>query len=173
MAIFTATTHSTAETFQLGQRLGQNIQAGQVIALHGDLGAGKTVLTQGLAHGLGITARVTSPTFTLVSEYLCPNGGWLIHIDCYRLGGSPQQDGSLEAAFFGMEEILDRTDAIVVIEWAERVAALLPSDSLQVTLSYNQATPEERQIVFTAYGPQSAQVVEQMQGKKELTEIER
>lgn len=165
MLTFTTTTHSTAETFQVGQQLGQSVQAGQVIALHGDLGAGKTVLTQGLANGLGITARVTSPTFTLVGEYAQPNGEWLIHIDCYRLGSPTQEDGSQEAAFFGLEEILDRTDAIIVIEWAERVAALLPPDYLQITLSYHPTTLEERQIVFTAYGPQSTQVVEQMQRK--------
>lgn len=165
MLTFATTTHSTAETFQLGQQLGQIVQTGQVIALHGDLGAGKTVLTQGLANGLGITARVTSPTFTLVSEYLRPNGQWLIHTDCYRLGSPTQEDGALEAAFFGMEELLDRTDAIVVIEWAERVVSLLPPDYLQITLRYDQATPEERQIGFTAHGPQSAQVVKQMQEK--------
>jgi len=165
MLTFTTTTASAAETFQLGQQLGQCLSSGQVIALHGDLGAGKTILTQGLAAGLGITARVTSPPFTLVNEYPLPNGSWLLHIDCYRLGSPTQEDGALEAAFFGMEEILDRTDAIVVIEWAERVAALLPPDYLQITLSYHPTTPEERQIVFTAHGPQSALVVEQMQAK--------
>lgn len=165
MGTFTTTTHSAVETFQLGQQLGQLLRAGQVIALHGDLGAGKTVLTQGLAYGLGITARVTSPTFTLVGEYARPGGGWLIHTDCYRLGNTTQEDGSLEAAFFGMEEMLDRADAIVVIEWAERIASLLPADHLQVSLSYDQATPEERQIIFTAHGPQSVQVITQLQEK--------
>ncbi len=165
MLTFTTITHSAAETFQLGQQLGQSVQAGQVIALHGDLGAGKTVLTQGLANGLGITARVTSPTFTLVGEYPRPAGGWLIHTDCYRLGSPTQADGSLEAAFLGMEELLDRTDAVVVIEWAERVATLLPPDYLQITLSYDPARPEARQIVFTAHGPQSGQVVAQMRRK--------
>lgn len=162
MLTFTTTTHAAAETFQLGQQLGQRVHSGQVIALHGDLGAGKTVLTQGLANGLGITARVTSPTFTLVGEYQRPNGDWLIHIDCYRLGSPTQEDGALEAAFFGMEEILDRSDAIVVIEWAERIAPLLPVDYLQINLSYDQATPEDRQLTFIAHGPQSAEVMEQM-----------
>lgn len=163
MLTFTTITHSATETFQLGQYLGQIVQRGQVIALHGDLGAGKTVLTQGLANGLGITARVTSPTFTLVGEYPRPGGGWLIHTDCYRLGSPTQEDGALEAAFFGMEEMLDRPDAIVVIEWAERIASLLPADSLQISLTYEPATPEERQIVFTAHGPQSQGVVNQLQ----------
>jgi tRNA threonylcarbamoyladenosine biosynthesis protein TsaE len=167
MLTFTTITHSAAETFQLGQHLGQIVQRGQVIALHGDLGAGKTVLTQGLANGLGITARVTSPTFTLVSEYPRPGGGWLIHTDCYRLGSPTQADGALEAAFFGMEEMLDRPDAIVVIEWAERIASLLPADHLQISLTYEPATPEERQIVFTAHGPQSIQLLTQVQEKRQ------
>lgn len=167
MLTFTTITHSAAETFQIGQHLGQTVQRGQVIALHGDLGAGKTVLTQGLANGLGITARVTSPTFTLVGEYPRPGGGWLIHTDCYRLGSPTQEDGALEAAFFGMEEMLDRPDAIVVIEWAERIASLLPADSLQISLSYEPATPEARQLVFTAHGPQSIQLLTQVQEKRQ------
>lgn len=159
----TTITHSATETFHLGQQLGQTVQAGQVIALHGDLGAGKTVLTQGMANGMGITARVTSPTFTLVSEYLCRNGNWLIHIDCYRLGSPTGDDGALEAAFFGLEEILERPDAIVVIEWAERVASLLPPDQLQIRLLPDVTAPEQRQIHFMAHGPQSVQVIEQLQ----------
>ncbi len=158
-ATYTIETVSAAATFALGQRLGQHLRSGQVIALHGDLGAGKTVLTQGLAVGLGITARVTSPTFTLVSEYVRPAGDLLIHIDCYRLGSPTQTDGTQEATFFGLEEIVDRTDAIVIIEWAERVASLLPSDYLEITLRYDNATPEHRQIRFLAHGPLSATVI--------------
>lgn len=171
MLTFTTTTASAAETFRLGQQLGRLLSSGRVVALHGELGAGKTVLTQGLAAGLGITARVTSPTFTLVSEYARANGDWLIHIDCYRLGTPDAEDGALEAAFFGMEEILDRPDAIVIIEWAARIASLLPPDHLQITLWYAQATPDARQVQLTAHGPQSAQVIEQLQEK--VKEIER
>ena len=165
MATYTTTTHSSTETFALGQRLGQALESGQVVALHGDLGAGKTVLTQGIAAGLGITNRVTSPTFTLVSEYRRANGDLLIHIDCYRLGSPTQADGASEALAFGLDEIVDRTDAIVVIEWAERVATLLPADHLQVALSYTSETPEQRQFMFTAHGSKSAVVVEQLQRK--------
>ena len=78
MTTYTTTTHSSTETFALGQRLGRALESGQVVALHGDLGAGKTVLTQGIALGLGITTRVTSPTFTLVSEYQRANGEQLM-----------------------------------------------------------------------------------------------
>lgn len=156
---YTLQTASAATTFALGQRLALHLRSGQVIALHGDLGAGKTVLTQGIAAALGITARVTSPTFTLVSEYTRPDGDLLIHIDCYRLGSPTQTDGSLEAAFFGLDEIVERTDAIVIIEWAELVASLLPSDYLEITLRYDGVMPEHRQIDFLAHGPLSAAVI--------------
>lgn len=157
---YTISTHSAAETFSLGQHLGTLLQSGQVVALQGDLGAGKTVLSQGIAYGLGITARVTSPTFTLVSEYTRPDGDFLIHIDCYRLGSPTQADGALEAVFFGLEEIVDRNDAVVLIEWAERVATLLPPDHLQIILHADPAAPDQRQIQFIAHGPQSATIVE-------------
>lgn len=104
--------HSPAETQALGESWGREAPAGLVIALSGDLGAGKTQLVKGLARGLGITARVHSPTFTLVNEY---RGGRcrLFHLDLYRLE-TPEQ---IVAA--GLEEYLE-PDGVAVIEWAER-----------------------------------------------------
>ncbi|MBX3013852.1 MAG: tRNA (adenosine(37)-N6)-threonylcarbamoyltransferase complex ATPase subunit type 1 TsaE [Caldilineaceae bacterium] len=162
MVTYQTETTTPAATFALGQQLGQWLVAGQMIALHGELGAGKTLLTQGIAAGLGIQQRVTSPTFTLVSEYARPNRERLIHMDSYRLGSPTAQDGALEAAFLGLEEILDQPDAIVIIEWAERVASLLPADHLSITLTYAPETPEKRQIYFQAYGPLSARLLEQL-----------
>ena len=105
--------HSPAETEALGERLGRAAQHGWVIGLTGDLGAGKTQLVKGLARGLGITARVHSPTFTLVNEY---GGGRLklFHLDLYRLESS----GQILAA--GLEEFL-QPDGVAEIEWAERI----------------------------------------------------
>lgn len=163
MLTFTTTTHSADETFQFGQQLGQAVQSGQVIALHGDLGAGKTVLTQGLANALGITARVTSPTFTLVNEYARMDGRWLIHIDCYRFGNLPQDDSALEATFAGVAEMLDRLDAIVIIEWAERIATLLPPDYLQIDLAYTSEKPATRHITCTAHGEKSIALLTRIQ----------
>lgn len=154
--------HSPTETFLLGQQLGSLLHPPQLIALHGDLGAGKTALTQGIAAGLGITARVTSPTFILINRYPIPQGGELIHIDCYRLGET-RTDPTLEAAALGLEEILADEQAIVVIEWAERVADLLPDDRLQLTLSHVAHSEEARQIVFAASGLQSSQLLQQLQ----------
>lgn len=106
--------HSAAETESLGEEWGREAQRGLVIALSGDLGAGKTQLVRGVARGLGITTRVHSPTFTLVNEYV---GGRLrlFHLDLYRLE-TPQQ---LQDA--GIIEFL-KPEGVAIIEWAERIA---------------------------------------------------
>ena len=105
---------SPSETESLGERWGREAARGFVIALSGDLGAGKTQLVKGLARGLGVTSRVHSPTFTLVNEY---TGGRLrlFHLDLYRLETTGQILGA------GLEEYL-QPDGVAVIEWAERMA---------------------------------------------------
>src|SRR5439155_6213698 len=136
--------HSPAETESLGERWGRAAQRGLVLGLTGDLGAGKTQLVKGLARGLGITARVHSPTFTLVNEY---GGGRLrlFHLDLYRLETREQ----IIAA--GLEEYL-QPDGVTVIEWAERwfgkvsgVRCQVPGVRCQVSGSparYRQVTIE-------------------------------
>jgi tRNA threonylcarbamoyladenosine biosynthesis protein TsaE len=106
--------HSAAETETLGERLGRAARRGLVIALSGELGAGKTQFVRGLARGLGIPVRVHSPTFTLVNEY---GGGRLklFHLDLYRLETREQ----IQSA--GIEEFL-APDGVSVIEWAERIS---------------------------------------------------
>jgi tRNA threonylcarbamoyladenosine biosynthesis protein TsaE len=112
MATFNS--HSPAETQSLGESWGRAAERGWVMALSGDLGAGKTELVKGIARGLGATARVHSPTFTLVNEY---DGGRLrlFHLDLYRL----ELPGQFVAA--GLEEFL-QPDGVTVIEWAERLS---------------------------------------------------
>ncbi len=153
------TSTSPDETHRFGQRLGQALLAHPqpvwVVALRGDLGAGKTTLTQGVAAGLELAARVTSPTFTLVNEY---EGDELrlLHIDTYRLADAPG-----EAAGFGLAEMFDFDEAgttVVVIEWAERVAELLPDDHLVVELAYGEGG-ESRRIGLWGTGPVSEVVV--------------
>jgi tRNA threonylcarbamoyladenosine biosynthesis protein TsaE len=115
MAMATHISHSPAETEALGEQLGRAAQPGLVLALSGDLGAGKTQLVKGLARGLGVTSRVHSPTFTLVNEY---SGGRLrlFHLDLYRLETAAQ---ILSA---GVVDYL-QPDGVAVIEWAERLPA--------------------------------------------------
>ena len=106
-------THSEAETEAVGRRLAETLPDGTVVAMYGDLGAGKTAFVRGMARGLGITEQVSSPTFTIVNEYLGPRT--LIHFDMYRLGSSD------ELFAIGWEEYLTRP-AILAVEWSENVA---------------------------------------------------
>jgi tRNA threonylcarbamoyladenosine biosynthesis protein TsaE len=113
--------HSPSDTEALGERFGRTAQTGRVIALSGELGAGKTQFVKGLARGLGIMTRVHSPTFTLVNEY---DGGRLrlFHLDLYRLE-TPRMLASA-----GIEEFLS-PDGVAVIEWAERLDAVGKAES--------------------------------------------
>ncbi len=110
---------SEEATLGLGQALAGGLRPGVVLALHGDLGTGKTVLTRGLARGLGITEPVTSPTFSVVQEYLRADGTFFFHLDLYRIAGVAA------ALAFGIEEYLFAADGITVVEWPERIDALL------------------------------------------------
>jgi tRNA threonylcarbamoyladenosine biosynthesis protein TsaE len=124
-------TNSPEETWALAAELANELAPGTVIALHGDLGSGKTCLVQGLAAALGIDEPVTSPTYTLIGEYQgrLP----LHHIDLYRLSG-PE-----EAVGLGLEEYFD-ADGITAIEWAERAEGLLPPDLLHIRIEANAKT---------------------------------
>ena len=161
LLIYTVETTSAAATRAWGQWLGERLSLPMVVALQGDLGAGKTLLTQGIAAGLGLTVPVTSPTFVFVNEYDLPAGGLLIHIDSYRLGDSVAV-AVREAATFGLDELLVQPDAIVVIEWAELVAPLLPPDHLHIALYHQADDPNRRQLVFTAGGPVSQALLQQL-----------
>ena len=124
-AVVTPTVHiseSEAETLSLGARLARRLRAGMVVALAGDLGAGKTVFSRGIARELGIDEPVTSPTYNVVQEYQCPSGIWLFHLDMYRIHGEE------DALAFGVEEYLFSPDGIAVIEWPGRIAGLLEPD---------------------------------------------
>ena len=114
------------EMVALGEELASALGPGTVIGLEGPLGAGKTTFVKGIARGMGITETVTSPTFTLVTEYegKLP----LYHMDLYRIRSSE------EFEFLGVEEMLYGS-GVTVIEWSERAADALPSGSLRVTIS--------------------------------------
>ncbi len=119
-------TRSLAETLEFGGRLAHELQQGDVIALSGELGAGKTALVKGIARGLGITVEVTSPTFTLIHEY---GGGRLslFHVDLYRLNTASQ------ALAVGIEDYLNGS-GVTVIEWAERIMSLLPERTIRIRI---------------------------------------
>lgn len=119
-------TNSEQETEELGARLAERLEPGAVIAFTGDLGAGKTAFTRGLARGLGISDRVTSPTFTIVNEY---EGGRLplFHFDMYRLGSSD------ELFDIGWEDYLAR-GGVCAVEWSENVSDALEEGSVLVEI---------------------------------------
>jgi tRNA threonylcarbamoyladenosine biosynthesis protein TsaE len=116
---------SPEETMALGERIARRLGPGSVVALRGGLGAGKTCLTKGIARGLGIDETITSPTYTIISEYQ----GRLpfYHIDAYRLEG----DGDFENA--GGEEVLSG-EGIAVIEWSERIPRSLPENTVFIEI---------------------------------------
>lgn len=121
--------YSLNQTQQIAQNLAQQIKVGTIIALYGDLGAGKTTFTQGLAQGLGIKDKIISPTFILFRSYPIPNTkGQLVHIDLYRLESLDQIQS------LGIKEVLENPQNIVVIEWAEKLGNLLPKQILKISL---------------------------------------
>ncbi len=133
------TTNSEAETEALGERLGRVLRPGTVVAYTGDLGAGKTAFTRGLARGLGCPERVTSPTYTVVNEY---EGGRLplFHFDMYRLGGPEELYG------IGWEDYLAR-GGVCAVEWSENVSEALEADAVRVDLRRG-GTENQRHIVI-------------------------
>ena len=119
-------TRTPEETFALGKRIGEQALPGQIYTLTGDLGVGKTVFTQGVAAGLGITEPVSSPTFTIVQVY---DEGKLpfYHFDVYRIGDIEEMDEiGYDDYFFG--------EGICLIEWAELIREILPEDRIRITI---------------------------------------
>ncbi len=115
-------TKNATQTKQLGARLAKRLRGGEILALYGELGAGKTTLVQGLARGLGIKKWVTSPTFILLNVFKISHRGrikYFIHVDAYRLKQAS------EALEIGLSDYLGRPDTVVVIEWAEKLEEVL------------------------------------------------
>lgn len=137
------TTNSPAETEAVGASLAATLEPGSVIAFTGDLGAGKTAFTRGLAKGLGIEERVTSPTFTIVNEY---EGGRLplFHFDMYRLGSAD------ELFDIGWEDYLAR-GGVCAVEWSENIADALEEDTIRVDIRRGEHD-SQRVITITGGG---------------------
>jgi tRNA threonylcarbamoyladenosine biosynthesis protein TsaE len=142
-------TQSVAETLALGERIGRALRPNSVIALVGTLGSGKTHLVKGIARGNGVPddVPVTSPTFVLVNEY--PGRLHLYHIDAYRLRGPA------DLAALGFDEMAASGGA-VIIEWADRVAELLPDDHLHIGIDITG--PLCRRLTMAAHGVHSARL---------------
>lgn len=133
-------THGVDETRSLGEALAALLEPRDVIVLAGELGAGKTAMAQGIARGLGVDEIVASPTFVIVREYAgrCP----MAHVDVYRLGQLQ------ELHDLGFDELID-DGRVVVIEWGDRIAQLLPADRLDVRIVARDELGDAREIEFS------------------------
>ena len=144
--------NSVEETWALAHQFAAELKPGDVICLEGDLGAGKTTFTQGLAAALGVPGRVTSPTFCIVQEHRAtspiplpsspiPHPSLLVHMDLYRLHGED------DVIAIGWEDYLAE-GAVLVVEWPERAGTLIPADARHVIFRHLDGEEESRQIEF-------------------------
>lgn len=140
---------SPEETQKIGEEFAKNLKSGEIIALYGDLGAGKTTFVQGLAKGLGITKRITSPTFIIVKRYKLqqnPNISFLYHIDLYRI------EGQVNVEELGFDEIIQDPHNIIVIEWAEKMENQLPEERINIYFKHLEENKREIKIEESSYG---------------------
>jgi tRNA threonylcarbamoyladenosine biosynthesis protein TsaE len=143
-SFFTTVSSSPGATEGIAREIAEVLQAGDVVVLTGDLGAGKTTFARGLADGLGVVGPVVSPTFTLAREYRgrLP----MLHVDLYRL------DRAQEVIDLGLEDLAD-DDAVIVVEWGDIAAAYLPGDErLEVRIERGPGD-DERAVTLTPLGP--------------------
>jgi len=134
--------NSPSDTWRIAAEFFQTLENPAVIALHGNLGAGKTCFTQGLAQAAGVKEPVCSPTYTIISEYRGTVS--FHHIDLYRLGGP------VEAFDLGLDEYLE-SDGITVIEWAERAAELLPPSTIHLRIDRGES--DDQRIIRVVENP--------------------
>ena len=123
--------NSEQDTEDFAANMARKLKPGCVIALHGNLGAGKTVFSRGFARGLNIIEPVSSPTYTIIQEYPLENDNWFFHLDLYRID-TPQA-----ALAFGVDEYLESAEAYTIIEWPERIDSLLPAHTIHINIEHD------------------------------------
>jgi len=148
---FELATSDEEETRRIGERLGRVLRKGDVVLLSGDLGTGKTCFTQGIGRGLGCTAQVNSPSFVLMNEY--SGREQLYHVDLYRIEDVEELDD------LGLWDYAEK--GVLVIEWPERGADLLPGDGLVIELRYGDID-RQRKLRFLPRGPRGEELVESL-----------
>ena len=145
---------SPADTQTLGEKVGDSLRGGSIIALIGELGCGKTLLTRGISAGLGVPLRqINSPTFVLVNEY---RGKLIVfHMDLYRLAGTA------DVVDIGLMDYLARAESgVIIIEWAEKILSLLPAEYLKV--DFTGLSARKRKIPFSAVGDKYNDLMEKI-----------
>lgn len=138
-----------------GAKVASRLRGGEVIELVGDVGAGKTTFTKGLASGLGVTEPVQSPTFTISREYDTVGGLHLVHYDFYRLGEAGIMADELAESMAGSKNV-------TVVEWAETVAAVLPEDRLTLRIDLVADNEGAREVSWQAAGEVAARLMKDM-----------
>jgi len=146
---------SPEQTRRLGSRIGSLLAPGDLICLSGDLGAGKTTLVQGIAHGWESVDPVSSPTFVIVNEYHRKTGETLFHMDAYRL------ENSAEAFDLDLDRMLEQ--GALLVEWGERIKDALPDNALWIRMSW--MADEQRGLWFTATGERSQVLMDEFRKK--------
>jgi tRNA threonylcarbamoyladenosine biosynthesis protein TsaE len=144
------TTASPEDTAELAEKLGALLQAGDVLTLEGDLGAGKTTFTKGLAKGLGVKRVVNSPTFTIIKEY--KGRVPFYHMDVYRLENSDED--------LGFEEYFEG-EGVTVVEWAQFISDRLPEELLNIAI--RRTGDETRELKFTPAGDRFIKVCRELE----------
>ncbi len=144
---------SEHDTKELGQKLGRLLRGGEVIELIGDIGAGKTTFTKGIARGMGISETIQSPTFTISRVYTTPGDITLAHYDFYRLA-----DAGIMAD--ELHEVSNDKNSVVIIEWGDVVREVLPADYLEIHFIADDETTRELTIV--GHGTESAYLVKEL-----------
>jgi len=154
---FDIVTHSPTQTLQIGERLGRLLQPGDVVCLQGDLGTGKTCLTQGIGAGLRVEGTISSPTFVFVNEHPpLHTGPYLYHVDLYRIE-------DMTAVFgLGLEDYM-YGDGVTVIEWAERAREMVPREHLWIMLGYLDYA--KRTLLFQATGEHYVQMLVELRNE--------
>ncbi|MHB1041399.1 MAG: tRNA (adenosine(37)-N6)-threonylcarbamoyltransferase complex ATPase subunit type 1 TsaE [Eubacteriales bacterium] len=146
-------TSSPEETVRVGKVLGALLEPGDLLCLSGDLGAGKTTFARGVALGLGIKGRVTSPTFILINEY--PGKIPMYHMDVYRLDGPAGMDDlGYEEYFYG--------NGVTLVEWAEKVEKILPGERMDIYLAPSSKDSDAREITLKPRGGRYCRLVKEM-----------
>ncbi len=159
MTSFCLTTNGTEQAHELGSAIGEVLRGGDLVDLRGDLGAGKTTTTVGIAKSLGVTSTVRSPTFTFLHHHRCTTQVQeLLHVDLYRVDHAAELEG------LGLFDLFD-DDTVVVVEWMERAGGQLPAPNLTVELV---ATGETARAVVVQIGDDRAEAFLQALGRRGL-----
>ena len=137
MEPFKIISRSEEDTASLARELAAKLPRGTVIALYGDLGAGKTVFSRAFAKAIGVTETVSSPTYTIIQEYLLDDGGYFYHLDLYRI------QNSRDALAFAVDKYLNDANSYALLEWPERIEDILPPDTLIINIKHLNDTERE------------------------------